>query len=98
MVLALGDSVSHLVGQGFGKIRNIFNSNGTKLLEGTLFGTLAGFLGAFIFVPLPEAFLGSAGAMIAEVIKIDFNDHTLDDNIVVPLVAGTIMLLISRFL
>lgn len=98
MVLALGDSISHLVGQEIGRIKNIFNRDGKKLLEGTLFGTLAGFFGALIFVPLPEAFLGSAAAMIAEVIKIDFNDHTLDDNMVVPLVAGTMMLLVKKYL
>jgi dolichol kinase len=98
MILALGDSVSHLVGERFGQIKNIFNGKSKKLLEGTLAGTMTGFLGALIFVPLPEAFLGSLGAMIAEVIKIDFNDHTLDDNLVVPLVAGTIMFLLRTYL
>jgi len=98
MVLALGDSISHIVGEKFGKTKNIFNGNSKKLLEGTFAGTLAGFLGALIFVPIPEAFLGSAIAMIAEVIKIDLNDSTLDDNLVVPLVAGTIMLLVGIYI
>tara|TARA_Y100000310_G_C20423283_1_gene687711 strand:- start:206 stop:802 length:597 start_codon:yes stop_codon:yes gene_type:complete len=97
MVLALGDSISHLIGERFGQIKNIFNGKSRKLLEGTLAGTFTGFLGALIFVPLPEAFLGSLAAMIAEVIKIDFNEHTLDDNLVVPLVAGTVMLLVRMF-
>ena len=98
IILALGDSVSHLVGERFGQIRNIFNGKSRKLLEGTLAGTLTGFLGALLFVPIPEAFLGSAAAMIAEVVKIDLNDHTLDDNVVVPLVAGTVMLLVGMFI
>lgn len=97
MVLTFGDSVSHLFGAQFGKLKNIFNGKSKKWLEGTLAGTLAGFLGAVFFVPIPEAFLGSLGAMIAEVIKIDFNDTTLDDNVVVPLVAGTVMLLVGKF-
>ena len=97
MVLTLGDSVSHLFGAQFGRLKNIFNGKSKKLLEGTLIGTLTGFLGAVFFVPIPEAFLGSAAAMIAEVIKIDFNDSTLDDNLVVPLVAGTVMVLVKRF-
>ncbi len=96
-ILALGDSASHLAGEKFGQIRNIFNGKSRKLLEGTFAGTFAGFLGALLFVPFPEAFLGSLGAMIAEVIKIDLNDRTLDDNLVVPLVAGTIMLLVRIY-
>ena len=98
MVLTLGDSVSHMIGKQFGQIKNILNADGKKLLEGTLAGTLAGFLGALIFVPLPEAFFGSFAAMIAEVIQIDFNKNSLDDNVVVPLVAGTIMFLVSKYL
>jgi len=97
MILTLGDSISHMFGAQFGKIKNIFNGKSQKLLEGTLAGTLAGFFGALFFVPIPEAFLGSLGAMIAEVIKIDFNDTTLDDNLVVPLIAGTVMVLVGKF-
>lgn len=98
MVLALGDSVSHLFGAKFGKIKNIFNGHSRKLLEGTFAGTVMGFMGAALFVPIPEAFLGSLAAMVAEVIKIDFNDKTLDDNLVVPLVAGTVMYLLRIYI
>lgn len=98
MVLTLGDSLSHMVGARFGRTKNIFNGRSRKLFEGTIFGALAGSLGALLFVPFPEALLGSFGAMIAEVIKIDFNDRTLDDNLVVPLVAGTIIFLLRSYL
>ena len=97
MILTLGDSLSHIFGAQFGQLRNIFNGDGKKLLEGTLVGAMAGFLGAWLFVPVPEAFFGSFIAMIAEVVKIDFNENTLDDNLIVPLVAGTVMLLLGRF-
>ncbi len=96
MILALGDSLSHLVGEQFGKIKNIFNGKSQKLLEGTIAGILSGTIGALLFVPFPEAFLGSTAAMIAEVIKIDFNERTLDDNVIVPLVAGTVMYIIRN--
>ncbi len=98
MVLTLGDSVSHIFGAQFGQIKNIFNGDGKKLFEGTAAGVLAGFLGAWIFVPFPHALLGSTAAMLAEVVKIDLNDRTLDDNLIVPLVAGTVMVLVQRFL
>jgi phytol kinase len=98
MILALGDSISHLVGARFGEIKNIFNWRGNKLFEGTIAGAIAGFIGALLFVPIPEAFLGSFAAMIAEVVQIDFNEKTIDDNIVVPLVAGTVIFLVYYFL
>ena len=98
MILTLGDSISHMAGAQFGQTKNIFNGQSKKLLEGTLAGTIASFLAAVAFVPIPEAFFGSAVAMIAEVIKIDFNDHTLDDNLVVPLVAGTVMVLVKTYI
>lgn len=98
MILAFGDSVSHMFGAQFGKIKNIISGDSQKLLEGTFAGTVAGALSAALFVPFPEAFLGSLAAMIFEVLKIDFNDKTLDDNIVVPLVAGTVMFLIRMYL
>ena len=98
LILALGDSVSHLYGAKFGKLKNIFNGDGRKLLEGTLAGTVAGALGAMLFIPIPEAVLGSFVAMTIEVVKIDFNDKTLDDNIIVPLVAGTAIFLIRTYL
>lgn len=98
MILTLGDSVGHLFGAKFGRLRNIFNWKGRKLFEGTLMGTAAGFLGAMFFVPIPHAFLGAFGAMAVEVVKIEFNDTALDDNLVVPLVAGTVMLLMRMYL
>lgn len=98
MILALGDSLSHMVGERFGQIKNIFNGKSKKLFEGTLAGTLAGFLGALLFVSPLEAFLGSLGAMVAEVIDIDLNGSPVDDNLIVPLVAGTIILLVRSYL
>ena len=98
MVLAFGDSISHIVGGHFGHLKNIFNGKSKKLFEGTIAGALIGFLGAAIFVPFSQAFLGSFAAMIAEVIEIDFNQTTLDDNMIVPLVAGTVMYLVKIYL
>ncbi len=97
MILAFGDSISHLYGEKFGRIRNAISGDPRKLLEGTFAGTVAGALAAAMFVPFPEAFLGSLAAMLLEVVKIDFNDFTLDDNLIVPLVAGTVMVLIRMY-
>lgn len=96
MVLSLGDSVSHIVGKHFGKIRNPLNGNSYKLLEGSVVGMFAGFFGALLFVSPAEALFASAFAMAAEAVEIEMNKKPVDDNIIVPLVAG-IAILAVRF-
>ncbi len=41
--------------------------------------------------------MGAAAAMIAEVIEIDLNKNQLDDNLIVPLVAGTAIYLVRVY-
>ncbi len=92
MILTFGDSVNHIVGGYFGKIRDFLGRDGYKLLEGSIAGIFAGFLGAAIFVSPIEAFFAAAFAMIAEAVELEMNKKAIDDNIIVPLVAGTTML------
>lgn len=96
MILALGDSISHIVGARYGETRNFFGDK-RKLVEGSVAGFLVGFLGAWLFVPFVEAVLGSLIAMMAEVMQIDLNNRQVDDNLIVPLVAGTVMLLVRFY-
>ena len=67
-------------------------------MEGTIAGTISGFLAALLFVPFTPAFLGSFAAMVAEVVQIDLNQSQIDDNLIVPLVAGTVMYLVKIYL
>jgi len=96
MILTFGDSVSHLFGWHFGRKKHPLNC--LKSIEGNIAGAFTGFLGAMLFVsPLP-AFLASFGAMTAEAIELRMNNKIIDDNIIVPLVAGTIIHLMRIYL
>ena len=86
LVLALGDSISHLYGLHYGKIKHPFSR--TKFLEGTIAGFIFGFIGAFVFLPWWEAVLASLAAMIVEAIEMKIGTQQVDDNLIVPLVAG----------
>ena len=86
MVLALGDSISHIYGLHYGKIKHPLSK--TKFLEGTVAGFVAGFLGAVIFIPLAEALLASLAAMIVEAVEIRIGTEQVDDNLIIPVVAG----------
>lgn len=92
VILTLGDSISHLVGRYLGALKSPLSKY--KFLEGTAAGTLFAFAGAVFFVSPLEAFVASLIAMLAENIE----KQPIDDNIIVPLVAGTVILLLRVYL
>lgn len=92
MVLALGDSVSHLFGLHFGKIKHPLSS--AKFIEGTIAGFVAGFMGALIFVSTVEAFFASLAAMLVEAVEIKIGTRQVDDNLIVPIVAAGVIWLV----
>ncbi len=91
-VLTLGDSTSYLFGYFLGKTKLSFNK--LKNLEGILAGILLAFFGSLFFVNIFEAFFGSLIAMIIEGAGFRIGVNDIDDNFIVPLVAGTIIYLI----
>ena len=95
LVLALGDSASHLFGVSHGKIRHPFTDK--KFLEGMIVGFIAAFIGALVFLPWHEALIASFFAMLAESIEIKLGAEKVDDNIIIPL-AAAIAVSLARFL
>ncbi|MBI2660264.1 hypothetical protein HYX07_03830 [Candidatus Woesearchaeota archaeon] len=92
MVLALGDSASHLYGLHYGKLKNPFSKK--KFLEGTIAGFVLGFIGALFFLPWHEAFFASLAAMAIEAVEIKIGAQQVDDNLIVPFAAGAAVWLI----
>ena len=90
IILALGDSIAPLFGR-YGKIRHPFSKR--KFLEGAIVGFIAAFLGAMLFVEANAALFAALAAMIIEGIDLELRINPLDDNVVMPLVAGIVILL-----
>jgi len=90
-ILAFGDSINHLFGSRYGKIRHPLNK--VKFLEGTLAGFVVGFLAASFFVQWPEALMASLIAMIVEGIELKLGTDEIDDNIIIPIVAATAIII-----
>ena len=95
MILALGDSVSHVFGLHYGKIKHPLSQK--KFLEGAIAGFVAGFLGAKIFLPWHEAFFASLFAMVVEAIEINVGTERIDDNLIIPVIAGLTVSVIRYF-
>ena len=94
MILAVGDSVTNIVGRYFGMIQNPFNDK--KKLEGTIIAIVLSTLAALIFVPIWPAFLASTIAMGLESLNLGWKKRSieLDDNVMIPLVAGAVIMMI----
>ena len=92
MILTLGDSTSFLFGAFLGKIK--FKLNNLKNLEGILAGIFFGFIGSLFFVNITEGFFSSLVAMFIEGVGVKLGVSDLDDNLIIPLVAGTVIYLI----
>ena len=86
-ILAVGDSVSHVSGRLFGRVKHPLNKY--KLIEGTLIGFVAAAIGASFFVAWPQAMAASAAAMVVE--GFELKHRRIDDNLLIPLVAGLII-------
>jgi phytol kinase len=88
LILAFGDGVSTLVGP-YGKLKHPFNNG--KFLEGIFAGFVVATIASMLVVPFKFAVLASLGAMIIEGFELKINGFKIDDNLLIPLVAGLIL-------
>lgn len=95
MILALGDSVSRLIGP-YGYLKHPFHNE--KFFEGVIAGSIAGFLGALIFVPWALALAGSLVSMLIEGIELRIKSFKIDDNLLIPIVAAVVMEAVKVFI
>ncbi len=86
IVLAIGDSVSTIKG----RVKHPFNQN--KYLEASILAWLISGLVASLFVPFYASYIASFVAMFVE--SFDLKKYKIDDNLLVPLIAGAVMSLI----
>jgi len=92
IIATFSDPISHFVGTNFGKTPGF---NKRKYIEGTISGILAGTLFASFFVSPLLAFSGAFIAMFFEAIEIAMAGHNIDDNLLIPIIAGTVMYLLG---
>jgi undecaprenyl-diphosphatase len=88
-IMAIGDAVATIAGHYFGRYKNPLNQ--LKHLEGTVLAIIFSTVAAFTFVPFHLAFIGSVAGIIFESLTIRFVDTVIDDNLLIPLVAGIVM-------
>lgn len=104
LILAFGDSVSHIIGRKFGKIRHPLSK--TKFLEGNISGAITGAIAASLilwFSDTASLYYSIIWSLIAASIAmfiegIDFGTESCmwtDDNIIVPLISGLVLFILA---
>ncbi|GIU70182.1 MAG: hypothetical protein KatS3mg002_1418 [Candidatus Woesearchaeota archaeon] len=88
MIWSFGDSTAAVFGKIYGRNSFIFSK---KSLEGTVAGIIAATIGALFFVPIYAAFPAALLVMIIEGLENVFFKRPIDDNILVPLLAASII-------
>jgi dolichol kinase len=94
-ILTFADPISNFVGSSFGIIKL---ASERKNIEGTFAGVVSGTIFASFFVNPLLAFTASLVAMVFELVGIKLAEAEIDDNLLIPLVAGTTIFLITKFL
>ena len=91
MILAWSDGIASLVGP-FGKIAYI---NPKKNWEGLIAAIALGAVAASFFVSFWVALTGAIVAMLIEGLDIKIKNWKVDDNVIVPVVAGVVMMMLG---
>jgi len=89
LILIFADPISHLIGKTFGKIKSPLDNR--KNVEGHIAGALISSILAMFFVSPILALSGAIASMLFESLIIEIQKIELDDNLIIPLAAGTIM-------
>ncbi len=88
-IMAVGDAVTTIIGIYFGRFKNPFNPQ--KHLEGTMLAIIISTIAAFTFVSFHLAFFGAVVGILVESLALKFIGTVIDDNLLIPLVAGIVM-------
>lgn len=91
--LTIADSFSSLYGNTLAKYKNPLNKK--KSLEGPIFALIFLIFTLRLFLPFFQTIIISIIAVLIELVEIRFLKWELDDNIYIPLVVGSLILILN---
>ncbi|EKD63443.1 MAG: hypothetical protein ACD_51C00279G0006 [uncultured bacterium] len=92
VIMAIADSVTIIVGKYFGRIDIPWNRE--KQFEGPIAAWIMAFLGAVFVIGWAPALAGSFAGAFVETFRFKIGRVRIDDNLIVPVVAGVVMTII----
>lgn len=97
LILAVGDSVSHLAGRLIGRIKHKRPFIEEKMVEGTFIGFIFAAAAAAMLILAWQAIAAAAAGMIVEALHLRIGKIRIDDNLTVPLVAAAVLWALKLF-
>ena len=91
IILAAGDSFSHVFGRLAGRRRHKLPFAAEKTAEGSVAGFVFASAAAAMILPVWIAIAGAAAGMIAEALNVRVLGRKIDDNVTVPLAAAAVI-------
>jgi len=89
LIMSVGDSLNHIFPRDILNFHTPWNPR--KNWIGVVIGIISGAFAAQFFVPTGLAFIAATISILLETVTLKIGDFYLDDNIIVPLTAGTIL-------
>ncbi len=89
-IVAVGDAITTVMRTYYGKEKNPLNP--IKHLEGIFLAIVFSTVAALFFVDFEKAFWASAVSIIFESLSVRYISRVIDDNVMIPLVAGVVMM------
>jgi dolichol kinase len=90
LILVWADGTSSLLGP-FGTTAYL---NPKKMWEGIIIGILAGTAAAAFIIPFSHSFIAATISMLIEGLDLKLGQWKIDDNLLIPLIAGTVLVLL----
>ena len=95
-ILTFADPVSHFASKISKKRYKVKLLNINKNHYGTICGMIVAFLAAIFFIPVKYAIPAAIVSMLAESLFIQIKEDSIDDNLIIPLVAAATILIFSK--
>lgn len=91
LILAVGDSVSHLAGRFFGRTNHKWLFAQEKTVEGSVAGFVFAAAAAATILPVWLAIAAAGAGMAAEAVHLRIGKLKIDDNLAVPVAAAAVI-------
>lgn len=91
VILAAGDSASHLAGKFFGRTSHRWIFAREKTVEGSVAGFIFAAAAAAFLIPIWTAIIAAAAGMAVEAVHLRILGRKIDDNLTVPMAAAAVI-------
>lgn len=96
VILAIGDSFNHFIGRFFGKIKTPLNP--VKNIEGSIIAAIVCTLALLPWLSWWKTLIASTIALTAELLEWEILRFKINDNIVIPIVAGAVFVVMKVYI